>query len=95
MNLDGIPLRLVDTAGIRESQDPVEAIGVERALEAARQSDLVLFLLEGSAEATKEDQEILQALQDKPCIIVRRTEGTYLPDGLGRKGRSFGWCISG
>lgn len=71
MNLDGIPLRLVDTAGIRESQDPVEAIGVERALEAARQSDLVLFLLEGSAEATKEDQEILQALQDKPCIIVR------------------------
>ena len=71
MNLDGILLRLVDTAGIREAQDPVEAIGVERALKAARQSDLVLFLLEGAAEATKEDQEIFQAIQDKPCIIVR------------------------
>lgn len=79
MNLEGIPLRLVDTAGIRESQDPVEAIGVERALEAARQSDLVLFLLEGAAEATKEDQEILQALQDKPCIIVRTKSDQSVP----------------
>lgn len=79
MNLEGIPLRLVDTAGIRESQDPVEAIGVERALEAARQSDLVLFLLEGAAEATKEDQEIFQAIQDKPCIIVRTKSDQSVP----------------
>ena len=44
MNLDGIPLRLIDTAGIRESEDPVEAMGVERAIRAAKQSDLILFL---------------------------------------------------
>ncbi len=71
MNLDGIPLRLIDTAGFRVSEDPVEAMGVERAIRAAKQSDLILFLLEGTSGETKEDLRILREIEDTPYLLVR------------------------
>ncbi|MBQ7915705.1 MAG: tRNA uridine-5-carboxymethylaminomethyl(34) synthesis GTPase MnmE, partial [Firmicutes bacterium] len=71
MNLDGIPLRLIDTAGIRDASDPVERIGVARARQAMEESDLVLLLLEGAAEPLKEDLELLEGIGDRPHLVVR------------------------
>lgn len=71
MNLDGIPVRLIDTAGIRDSEDPVERIGVERARKAMEECDLVLLLLEGDVPPSKDDLEMLEAIQNRPYLIVR------------------------
>ena len=58
VRMDGVLLRLVDTAGIRETDDAVEKIGVERARRAAAEADLLLYLIDGSAPLTAEDREI-------------------------------------
>ena len=58
INLDGLMLRLIDTAGIRETDDVVEKIGVERSLKAAKEAELVLLVLDGSQPLTSEDEEI-------------------------------------
>ena len=71
MNLDGIPVQLIDTAGIREAQDPVERIGVLRARQTIENSDLVLLLLEASARPLNEDLELLEEVQKRPYLIVR------------------------
>ena len=71
MNLDGIPVQLIDTAGIREAQDPVERIGVLRARQTIENSDLVLLLLEASAGPLNEDLELLEEVQKRPYLIVR------------------------
>ena len=71
MNLDGIPLRLIDTAGIRDASDVVEQIGVARARQAMEESDLVLLLLEGSAAPLKDDLDILEGICERPYLIVR------------------------
>lgn len=70
-NLDGIPVRLIDTAGIRETVDIVEKMGVERARQAIEESDLVLLLLEASAEPQEEDWELLRRTQGRPRLIIR------------------------
>ncbi len=70
VNVLGVPLKLVDTAGIRETDDRVEKIGVERARQALDRSDLVILLLNASEPLTTEDIELLQLTQDKKRIIV-------------------------
>jgi len=62
-------LRLIDTAGIRETCDTVEAIGVERSRQAVENADLVLFVCDGSAPLTDEDQEILKLCQTHTRVI--------------------------
>jgi len=61
MTLGGVLLRLTDTAGIRKTEDEVERIGVARAIEAARDAELVLAVFDGSEELTEEDMEALSA----------------------------------
>lgn len=61
LTLGGVLLRLVDTAGIRRTEDAVEKIGVERALEAAREAELVIAVFDGSEELTGEDMEAIEA----------------------------------
>lgn len=54
-------LRLIDTAGIRDTGDAVERLGVERSLEAAREADLALLVLDGSSPLTEEDRRAMEA----------------------------------
>ena len=70
INLNGIVLHLVDTAGIRDASDVVESIGVDRAKKAIEQSELVLVVLDGSEKPTKEDQDILDITKDSNRIII-------------------------
>ena len=70
INLNGIVLHLVDTAGIRDASDVVESIGVDRAKKAIEQSELVLVVLDGSEKPTKEDEDILDITKDSNRIII-------------------------
>jgi len=70
ISFDGLRVILTDTAGLRSTQDRVEAIGVERAKAAIESSQLTLFLLDASRPVTKEDQEMLQAYCQVPHLLV-------------------------
>ena len=69
--LDGIPLRIMDTAGLRETGDVIEQIGVERARERAEEADLILYLLDGTRPVTEEDRKNLRTLEGKRVILIR------------------------
>jgi tRNA modification GTPase len=70
VNVRGIPLRLVDTAGIRETEDVVERIGVERSRRALEQADLVLLLLNYGEPLTEDDRRLLEIVRPHTAIIV-------------------------
>lgn len=70
VSLKGILLKLIDTAGIRQTADIVEKIGVERSKRAITESDLVLLLINSSEELTEEDQKLLKLTQDKKRIVI-------------------------
>lgn len=70
INLDGVLLQLIDTAGIHETEDVVEKIGVERSLDALKKADLVLLVLDGSEPLTKEDEEILEMTKETSRLIL-------------------------
>lgn len=70
INLDGIPVKIIDTAGIRETEDIVEKIGVERSREKIDEADLVLLVLDSSRELDKEDKEIIDAIKNKKSIVL-------------------------
>ena len=65
-----IVLNLADTAGIRETRDTVEAIGVQKAMEVARKAELIIFVADGSKPLTEEDAAIYANVKDKPCIVL-------------------------
>lgn len=68
--LDGVPLVLADTAGIRKTEDYVEQIGVEKSRRLLQDAELVICVVDGSEGLTTEDEEILQAASEKPCVII-------------------------
>ena len=68
--LHGISLRIIDTAGIRETQDVVEKIGVEKAIDSAKDADLVLFVVDSSVSLDENDREIMELLKDKKTIVL-------------------------
>ncbi|QJD85787.1 tRNA uridine-5-carboxymethylaminomethyl(34) synthesis GTPase MnmE [Cohnella herbarum] len=70
VSLSGIPLRLLDTAGIRETNDKVEQIGVERSHGALNDADLVLLVLNHHERLHEDDKKLLQQLKDRSTIIV-------------------------
>ena len=72
INVRGIPLVLVDTAGIRETEDLVENIGVEKSKEIIEKSDLILFVLDASRELEKDDHQIINLIREnnKKAIIL-------------------------
>lgn len=70
INLNGIPIRLVDTAGIRETDDIVEKIGVEKSKEKINEADLVVFMLDVSRELDDEDIEIIDYIKDRKYIVL-------------------------
>lgn len=70
ISIDGVPLKIIDTAGIRNASDEVERIGVQKAIEIAKKSDVVIAIFDVSRELNKEDEEILSLLEDKNSIIL-------------------------
>ncbi|GAB2024837.1 tRNA uridine-5-carboxymethylaminomethyl(34) synthesis GTPase MnmE [Lactovum odontotermitis] len=87
-NIGGVPLELIDTAGIRETADKVEAIGVERSRKALSEADLVLLILDASGELTPEDRALLELSQPSTRILLlnktdlpQKLDETQLPDG--------------
>ncbi|HEK9980158.1 tRNA uridine-5-carboxymethylaminomethyl(34) synthesis GTPase MnmE [Streptococcus equi] len=70
VNIKGIPLKLVDTAGIRETDDLVEQIGVERSKKALQEADLVLLVLNASEKLTEQDKALLALSQNSNRIIL-------------------------
>lgn len=66
----GIPIQVLDTAGIRDTEDTVEKIGVERSRLAAQNADLVLLTIDAQAGWTKADQEIYEQVRDRPLILI-------------------------
>lgn len=82
VNVDGVPLKLIDTAGIRDTKDQVEKIGVERSRKALDAADLILLLIDNSEELTTEDRELLEATKDKQRIVILNK--TDLPNKVDR-----------
>ncbi|HFN9735113.1 TPA: tRNA uridine-5-carboxymethylaminomethyl(34) synthesis GTPase MnmE [Streptococcus pyogenes] len=87
VNIKGVPLKLVDTAGIRETDDLVEQIGVERSKKALQEADLVLLVLNASEKLTDQDRALLNLSQDSNRIILlnktdleQKIELEQLPD---------------
>ena len=70
VNIEGIPLKLIDTAGIREAKDEVEKIGIKKSKEIAKDADLVIAIFDSSKDLTKEDIEILNIIKNKKSIIL-------------------------
>lgn len=80
INLQGIPLKMIDTAGIRETDNEVEKIGIEKSRKITRDADLVIAIFDGSKELTAEDVEILHLIQAKTAIIVINKEDLGQPN---------------
>lgn len=70
INLGGIPVKITDTAGIRETEDVVEKIGVERSREKLEEADLVVLMLDTSRPLDDEDREIIKSIKDKKTIVL-------------------------
>ena len=70
ITLHGITLKIIDTAGIRETEDVVEKIGVSRAREMAQKADLILYVVDSSAPLDENDEEIIGMLSDKKAIVL-------------------------
>ncbi|MBN1056861.1 MULTISPECIES: tRNA uridine-5-carboxymethylaminomethyl(34) synthesis GTPase MnmE [unclassified Clostridium] len=70
LNIDGIPIKITDTAGIRETEDTVEKIGVERSREKIEEADLIILILDSSRELEEEDKEIINTIKDKNHIVL-------------------------
>src|SRR4051812_41231884 len=70
VNVRGVPLRLLDTAGIRETEDIVEKIGVERSRQVLKEADLLLLVLNYSDELTKEDEDLFDVVKGMNVIVI-------------------------
>ena len=70
VNIKGIPFKIVDTAGIREADNEIEKIGIDKSKKALRESDLVIAIFDISKELSNEDVEILEAIETKNSIIL-------------------------
>lgn len=92
--IDGLPILLNDTAGLREAEDPVEQIGQKRAKEAIAAADFVLMIIDASRPIDTSDNDILALIEDRPYLLVRnkvdlvpeesRRSGAELPHPYGR-----------
>jgi len=70
INLEGIPIRIIDTAGIRDTEDIVEKIGVEKSKEKIEEADLVILMLDISSDIDENDKDIIDKIKDKKYIVL-------------------------
>ena len=92
IEIEGIPVHVVDTAGLRESDDPVEKMGMAKAREAMEKSDLILYLADSTRGLDIEDSNILQGLPELPVVIAyNKIDLSGEPPGIRKDGSV---CIS-
>ncbi len=84
LSVGGVPVRLIDTAGVREASDEAERIGVDRAKKALETADAVLLVLDGSEPETAEDLQLRRETGEKTCIVIANKSdlGTIVSDAL-------------
>ena len=70
VNINGIPLKLIDTAGIRNAEDEVEKIGIQKSKEIAKEADLIIAIFDTSKILSEEDKKILEIIKEKKAIIL-------------------------
>lgn len=70
INISGVPIKIIDTAGIRETEDLVEKIGVEKSKEKINEADLIILILDNSRAIEEEDKEIIEHIKDKKYIVL-------------------------
>ena len=88
VSFSGISLNIIDTAGIRESEDMIERIGVDRALSAVDNADLVLYVVDKNDRPDEDDEKIIQRIKDKKLIVLFNksdVEDTYQQEDYGRE----------
>lgn len=88
--LDGVPLVLADTAGIRRTDDYVEQIGVEKSKQLLHDAELVICVIDGSTGLTAEDEEILHAAEEKQYVIIVNKSDLDIADNLAALQKRFG-----
>lgn len=71
ISINGIPLNIVDTAGIRDTEDIVEKLGVDKSLDAMQQADLILYIVDSSVPLDENDYQIMNHIQDKQVIVLQ------------------------
>lgn len=84
LSIGGVPVRLIDTAGLRDASDEAERIGVDRAKKALETADAVLLVLDGSEDMTAEDEALLKETAEKTRIVIANKcdLGRRIPDAL-------------
>ncbi|HET6490764.1 MAG TPA: tRNA uridine-5-carboxymethylaminomethyl(34) synthesis GTPase MnmE [Syntrophales bacterium] len=94
VSIRGIPVRFIDTAGIRASQDPIEKEGIDRVWQQAAAADVIVILLDGSATLTAEDRDIIAANRDRNVVVAinksdlpQFLDTESIPDGLSGRER--------
>lgn len=70
IHMHGISLNIIDTAGIRETEDLVEQIGVNRAKVAADEADLIIYVVDGSRELDENDAQIMELIRDRKAVVL-------------------------
>ena len=70
VDIDGIPLKLIDTAGIRNSSNEIEQIGIQKSKKLANSADLIIAIFDITKNLDEDDQELLEIIKDKKCIIL-------------------------
>lgn len=70
LNIDGLPVRIIDTAGIRESEERVEMEGIRRSIAAMDEADFIILMLDGSREIGPDDIELLKKVRDRKAVIA-------------------------
>jgi len=87
VSIEGIPIRLIDTAGLREAADSVEKIGVERSRKLLEESDIVLYLIDGSRGLTDEDKDFIANI-DRHILVWNKCDIAPLPQSLQVSGQT-------
>lgn len=70
IQIEGIPIKIIDTAGIRETEDEIEKIGINKSIEKTKEADLVIAIIDSSKELEEEDRKILEIIKDKKAIVL-------------------------
>lgn len=82
MSIRGIPVVITDTAGIRETDDAIEKIGIEKSKESFNKADLIIFIIDGSEKLEKTDRELMEYTGSRPCIVLinKTDKGIYVKE---------------
>lgn len=92
VDIMGLPVRIVDTAGIRDGADEVESLGIERARRLVNKADIVLFMIDGTSGVTAEDEQLFATVSHKPCLLLvnkidlvggATVDTSFFPENLG------------